>query len=97
MIRPPESSAAPPAHPISDLADDVKLENDSTAALLGRQTVALLRQLPEPQRQCLMLAYWDGYNVAQIASHLDIPVEIVKARFTAALRDLRQLITSKGL
>jgi len=41
-----------------------------------------------------MLAYWDGYTVDQIASHLDVPVDTVKTRFTAALRLLRVLIRS---
>lgn len=80
------------AGPLPDVTRDLGFEGPAAAGLLGRQTEALMRQLPVAERQCLMLAYWEGYTVAEIATLLDLPVGTITARCVGALRQLRQLI-----
>lgn len=48
-----------------------------------------LRELPEPQRQVLELAYFEGLSSTEVAERLDIPVGTVKSRTAAGLAKLR--------
>ena len=67
-------------------------EHEAHRSLLGEQTVALLRQLPEEQRRCLVLAYWGGYTMTEIGAMLDIPAATVAARCRLALQCLSLLV-----
>lgn len=68
-----ERKRARPHDEIPDLTSEFDLDEHSTTTILGEQTVELLRELPEGQRQCLMLAYWSGYTMTDIARRRDIP------------------------
>ncbi len=52
---------------------------------------ASVEQLPEPYRQVLLLAYYQGLKYREIAEVLDIPVGTVKSRLHAALLKLQGL------
>jgi RNA polymerase sigma factor (sigma-70 family) len=52
-----------------------------------------LSGLPDAQRRVLMLAYFDGLAVGEIASELHEPMEHVKANLQAALRHLRSVLS----
>jgi len=56
---------------------------------LLRQT---LKHMPEPQKQVLLLGYFEGLSAAEIAERLGIPVGTVKSRTRAALASLRELL-----
>ena len=86
-----------PTDAIADLSNDYNLEDEAHQTLLGAQTVELLRELPEGQRRCLMLAYWGGYTMTEIAKLTDTPVGTVKTRCRTALQRLRDLIRERGL
>ena len=86
-----------PTDAIPDLSNDYNLEDEAHRTLLGAQTVELLRELPEGQRRCLMLSYWGGYTMTEIAKLMDIPVGTVKTRRRTALQRLRDLIRERGL
>jgi len=59
-----------------------------------RQRVrASVDQLPEPYRQVLVLAYYQGMKYRDIAQVLDIPVGTVKSRLHAALVKLQEAWT----
>jgi len=49
-----------------------------------------LRQLPEPQREALVLAYWGGLTADQIAEREHVPLGTAKSRIRLGLQKLRQ-------
>ena len=68
---------------------------DSPAAVAEldatRETVIeALQQLPEPQREALVLAYWGGLTAGQIADREQVPLGTAKSRIRLGLARLRQ-------
>lgn len=55
---------------------------------------AALGTLPEPQRQVLVLAYFDGLTQSSIAERLGVPLGTVKTRTLAAMRTLRRALAT---
>ena len=51
-----------------------------------------LKQLPDPQRAVLELAYFEGYTQAEIAVALDIPLGTVKTRTSRGLQRMAGLL-----
>jgi len=54
-----------------------------------------VEELPEGERECLLLAEFHGFRYAEIAEILGIPVGTVKSRMFSAVQRLRE--TLKGL
>ena len=75
-------SDGPRARPSSD-----PTESAVAAALSG---------LPDAQRRVLLLAYFGGFALGEIASELHEPVEHVKTYLQAALRHLRSVLSERG-
>lgn len=50
---------------------------------------AVLAQLPEVQREVLLLRFVDGLSLAEVAGAMDIPLGTVKSRLHNALQTLR--------
>ncbi len=48
-----------------------------------------LRELPEAQREALVLAYWGGMTAEQVAAHEAIPLGTAKSRIRLGLAKLR--------
>ena len=71
----------------------------------GRETVeryadaaevrAGLEQLPDHEREVLLLAYFAGLSQREIAARLDVPLGTVKARAARGTRRLRVLIAAR--
>ena len=55
-----------------------------------------MTELPDPQRQVLEMAYFDGKTQVQIAEELAIPLGTVKTRTLAAMRKLRVALQETG-
>lgn len=53
------------------------------------QLRAALVELPEPQREALMLAYFGGYTQREIASLVGVPLGTVKTRMAVGMRRLK--------
>ena len=63
--------------------DPAELDHD------GEQVRAALSQLPETQREALVLAYWGGLTAAQIAQRANVPLGTAKSRLRLGLARLR--------
>ncbi len=74
---------APP--PVED-SPAVAAELDATHDTV----IEALRQLPEPQREALVLAYWGGLTAGEIADHEHVPLGTAKSRIRLGLARLRQ-------
>jgi RNA polymerase sigma factor (sigma-70 family) len=55
-----------------------------------------LEELPEHEREVLLLAYFGGLSQREIAQRLDVPLGTVKARAARGTRRLRGLVLSVG-
>ena len=58
----------------------------------GDRVRQALGALPPPQRQALALAYYIGYTQREIAEHTGTPVDTVRTRMLAGMRQLRDLL-----
>ena len=56
--------------------------------------IAALAQLPEPQRQVIELAYYQGLTQSEIATQMQISLGTVKTRVRLALKKLRSLLSA---
>lgn len=52
---------------------------------------AILKQLPQKQREAIILYYYQGLNYRQIASVLSIPISTVKTRVRTGIQRCRNL------
>ena len=55
-----------------------------------------LRQLPDPQREAVVLAYWGGLTADQIAKRAGVPLGTAKSRIRLGLAKLRDEFESVG-
>jgi len=58
------------------------------------QVFTALAQLPEPQRQVIELAYYQGLTQSEIAKQMQISLGTVKTRVRLALKKLRSLLNA---
>ena len=73
-------------------SDDVAPE-DEVWAMLRRDRVRLaLEELPDPQREALVLSYFGGYTQREIAQLTGTPLGTVKTRMLAGMRRLRDVL-----
>lgn len=56
---------------------------------------AALGQIPEEQRQTLMLAYFEGLTQSEIAARLGAPLGTVKTRMRSGMIKLRELLRDR--
>jgi RNA polymerase sigma-70 factor (ECF subfamily) len=72
--------------PVTAESPAVEAERDAT-----RETVVdALKELPEAQRNALVLAYWGGLTANQIADREQVPLGTAKSRLRLGLARLRQ-------
>jgi RNA polymerase sigma-70 factor (ECF subfamily) len=57
---------------------------------------AALAELPEPQREALLLAYFGGYTQREVASLVGAPLATVRTRMAAGMRKLRDSLRDAG-
>ncbi len=85
-------------HPIlSDIPDDVDVGEAAALADQRRILRDALDQLPEEQRQALLLAYYGGLTQQEIAARLGNPLGTVKTRMRLGLQKLRALLQGQTL
>ena len=71
-------------------ADLPPVEDAAWAGLRGERVRKALGDLPAPQREALVLAYYAGYTQSEIAARTNTPLGTVKTRMLAGMRRLRQ-------
>jgi len=70
----------------------VSPEDRSVLAEEHREVVAALRQLPQRQREVVVLRYWSGLSESEIAASLGITAGTVKSTASRALASLERTL-----
>jgi RNA polymerase sigma-70 factor (ECF subfamily) len=84
--------AARPAPP--DLADEVGRRLDAES--LWARVASAIAELPDGERDALLLFAWEDLGYAEVAAALDVPVGTVRSRLNRARRRLRELVAEHG-
>ncbi|MBX3061922.1 MAG: RNA polymerase sigma factor [Anaerolineae bacterium] len=74
------------------VADQPSPEQTVAADQQVQQVILTLRQLPDQQRETVILRYYEEWSLAEIAAALDVPIGTVKSRLSLALKRLRELL-----
>ena len=89
LVRREERRRAEPL----DAAGERAEPDDAPWLRLERERVqAALRQLPDPQREAIELAYYGGFTQTELADRLGQPVGTIKSRMFSGLAKLRDLL-----
>lgn len=86
--------AARPADPYAEIWQGSESPDSAELVAAGDQAqrvASAVAQLPPPQREALILAYFDGLSHSEIAERLSLPLGTIKGRIRAALDRLREL------
>jgi RNA polymerase sigma factor (sigma-70 family) len=81
-----------------ELAPDPKarVEDEVEASERRAEVRAALKDLPEPQRQALLLAYFGGYTQREVAALVGVPLGTVKTRMAAGMRKMKAALSDAG-
>jgi len=82
--------------PVEDVAPLLTVPSTQGAALQLRDLDRAMSQLPEEQRQVLLLVGLEGMRYEEVAAVLDVPVGTVRSRLSRGRDMLRHLLDMKG-
>jgi RNA polymerase sigma-70 factor (ECF subfamily) len=74
----------------------VSTEEQVERNLERERIMRALATLPEPQREVIMLAYFEGYSQSEMADRLNQPLGTVKTRVRLAMQKLRVVLQADG-
>ena len=66
--------------------------SDTEVNILARQVLSRMMELPEAQRETVLIVYVEGYAYREAAEMLDIPIGTVMSRLAAARKSLSVLV-----
>ena len=81
-----------------ELAPDPKarVEDEVEASERRAEVRAAIKDLPDPQRQALLLAYFGGYTQREVAALVGVPLGTVKTRMAAGMRKMKEALSDAG-
>lgn len=83
----------PPPEPVE--VEDVSGSDDLPATEARIDAMRLLTRLPEPQREVVLLRYYEGLTEDEVAQILDCPKGTVKSRLHNALARLAAVVRGR--
>ena len=73
------------------------VEERAWLSVTRERVQSALRRLPDPHREVIELAYFDGYTQSELAERLALPLGTVKSRTFAAMAALRTALQDAGM
>ena len=72
------------------------VEDQAEASERRAEVRAALKDLPDAQREALLLAYFDGYTQREVAALVKVPLGTVKTRMAAGMRKMKAALRDAG-
>jgi RNA polymerase sigma-70 factor (ECF subfamily) len=80
-----------PAFETIPAPDDQEKRDEEEAMMVA------IHQLPATFREAILLYYYQGYGIGEIAQMLDLPEGTISSRLSRARKKLEQILTEGGL
>ena len=80
----------------SDPDPRARVEEQVEATERRAEVRAALKDLPEAQREALLLAYFGGYTQREVATLVGVPLGTVKTRMAAGMRKMKAALSDAG-
>jgi len=78
---------------LANVATDLPAPDDAAQTNLERRRIVdALREIPDEQRRCIEMAYFEGYTQEEISERLGEPLGTVKTRMRLGMQKLKVLL-----